>query len=355
MEATSETLLKQRAVIEFLYVEGVQNAAEIHRRLVNVYGTDTIDVSNVRRWVRKVSLSNRGEMSIRDEPRSGRPVTVTTVRNHDRVDAIIRENRRIKQWEIASMLGISKERVQEMIRDLKYRKICARWVPRQLTEEMKKKRVDMARELLNRIRKEGDQFLRNIVTGDETWVHHYDPEGKRASMEFRHPSSPRVRKFKTQSSAGKVMLTTFWDSEGIVYTEYLPKGTTVNSNRYCETLQKLKARIRRIRPNRIVFLLHHDNARPHCSHQTIEKIQRLKFELINHAPYSPDLAPSDFHLFPKMKEDLRGVRFASDEDVKNAVAEWLRKKDKEFFSTGFDKWVQRLQKCIDVAGDYVEK
>ncbi|KAL7647968.1 UNVERIFIED_CONTAM: hypothetical protein RMT77_001584 [Armadillidium vulgare] len=74
-----------------------------------------MDVGNVRRWVRKATLSNKGEMSIHDTPRSGRLITVTNDQHHARVDDIIRRNRRIKQSEIASMLAISKERVQKMI------------------------------------------------------------------------------------------------------------------------------------------------------------------------------------------------------------------------------------------------
>ena len=56
---------------------------------------------------------------------------------------------------------------------------------------------------------EGDQFPFNIVTGDKTWIHHFDPEEKRLSMQYRHTSSPRPIKFKTMPSAGKIVLAIF--------------------------------------------------------------------------------------------------------------------------------------------------
>jgi hypothetical protein len=77
----------------------------------------------------------------------------------------------------------------------------------------------------------------NIVTGDESWIHHFDPEEKRLSMEYRHTSSPRPKKFKTMPSAGKILLTVFWDSQRVYMTEFLEAGKTVNSARYIETIK----------------------------------------------------------------------------------------------------------------------
>ena len=62
---------------------------------------------------------------------------------------------------------------------LGFRKVCARWVPRMLSDEMKAERVRISRELLEGFENEGEDFLKKIITGDETWVHHYDPENKR--------------------------------------------------------------------------------------------------------------------------------------------------------------------------------
>jgi histone-lysine N-methyltransferase SETMAR len=94
--------------------------------------------------------------------------------------------------------------------------------------------------------------------------------------------------------------------------EFLTKGLTVNSYNYCATLQSLKQRICQIRPERNTFLLHHNNARPNCNAQTQDAMTGLKFTVVPHSPYSPDLAPSYFWLFPKLKEMLKGQHFSLD-------------------------------------------
>ena len=88
-------------------------------------------------------------------------------------------------------------------------------------------------------------FLDRIITGDEVWVHHYEPESKRQSMEWKHQQSPSKKQFKTQPSAGKLMFTVFWDSQIPVLEHYQERGTTINSARYSEMLtDRLKSAIR---------------------------------------------------------------------------------------------------------------
>ena len=120
---------------------------------------------------------------------------------------------------------------------LKFSKVCARWVPKELTEERKRKCLDVCSRHLACYR-EGDNFLQQIVTGDETWIQHYEPESKRQSMQWKHPSSPVAKKFKTQPLAGKLMLTIFWDSQGSILETCQERGTTVTSAMYCDMLQR---------------------------------------------------------------------------------------------------------------------
>jgi hypothetical protein len=88
-------------------------------------------------------------------------------------------------------------------------------------------------------------MLARIVTGDEFWVHHYQPEKKRASM---HPASPARKRFKVTPSSKEVMLTVFWNHEGILLTAFHPQGQTVNADSYCNILRKLRKAIQRKRP-----------------------------------------------------------------------------------------------------------
>jgi len=78
-----------------------------------------------------------------------------------------------------------------------------------------------------------------MVTMDETWLYHYDPETKQQSMEWRHSDSPRPKKFRLQKSAGKVLASIFWDEDDILLIDYLPKGQTINVEYYLSMLVQL--------------------------------------------------------------------------------------------------------------------
>lgn len=75
------------------------------------------------------------------------------------------------------------------------------------SDEMAADRVHISWALLARFRKEGEAFLKQVITGDGTWSRHYDSHNKRPSLEYRRKGSPRPKKFETQASAGKVTLT----------------------------------------------------------------------------------------------------------------------------------------------------
>ena len=89
------------------------------------------------------------------------------------------------------------------------------------------------------------------------------------------------------------------------------------------------------------------SARPHTASQTVETINHLGFEVLEHPAYSPDLAPSDYHLFGPFKNALWGRRFSTDKEVQEAVHKWLRDQPKSFFLERIRKLVDRWTKCIE--------
>jgi len=123
----------QRAVIEFLVKEEIP-AAHIHCRLQHVYGDACMGTGSVRQWVKHFK---DGNMSIQDQCHSGRPHKASMEPNKKRFDEIINEDRRVMLDAIATKLGIGHNAVQETIGSLGYRKICAPWVLRLLTEDHK--------------------------------------------------------------------------------------------------------------------------------------------------------------------------------------------------------------------------
>jgi histone-lysine N-methyltransferase SETMAR len=132
---------------------------------------------------------------------------------------------------------------------------------------MRRTRVDACRELLDWYKTDPDHFLSRIVTGDETWLHHWDPENKQESMQWKHKASPPPKKFRTQSSAGKIMATIFWDMDGVIMIDYLPPKSTVTGQYYATQLEKLRSTIKEKRRGKLSkkILLLHDNAPAHAS------------------------------------------------------------------------------------------
>lgn len=344
-----------REVIRFLTARKVPPIG-IHSQLCQVYGEGCMDIKNVRKWVREFK---QGRTNIHDEERSGRPTTAITDAMVEKIDGLVRENRRITTRELCLLVpDISKGSIQTILSDkLMFRKVCARWVPRMLTEDHKRQRMEASREFLDRYAEEGEEFLNSIVTGDETWVSHFTPETKRQSLEWRHTTSPKPRKFKQVQSARKVMATVFWYRKGVLLVDFMPRGTTINAIAYCETLTKLRRAIQNRRRGMLtkgVSLLH-DNARPHVANSTKDLLNKFGWDTVTHPPYSPDMAPSDYHLFTHLKEHMSGKRFDDDDEVKEEVQRWLEEMAADFYNAGIIKLPERLQKCIDREGDYVEK
>ena len=121
----------------------------------------------------------RGDFSTFDAPRPGRPKTVITPEIIDQIHGLIFEDRRIWAKSIAEQRGFSRERVESIIlEDLDMRKLSAKWVPKCLNADQKHRRCQSSEQLLEFFRRGPNDFLSRLVTMDETWFHHYDPETK---------------------------------------------------------------------------------------------------------------------------------------------------------------------------------
>jgi len=199
------------------------------------------------------------------------------------------------------------------------------------TEGHRLKRQASALDFLTRYSEEGDNFLSHVVTGDKTWVLYATRESK------QHPWSGgtlhhQQRKFKQTTSTRKNVCTVFWDRKGVVLVDFLPQGSTINAG----------------------GVMIHDNARPHTAAATQNLITTFGWEQFDHPPYSPDLAPSDFHLFLHLKPFLAGRQFHDDE-FKEAITTCFASQAASFYDEGIQKLVQRYDKCLYNGGNCVEK
>jgi len=133
----------------------------------------------------------------------------------------LRENHRLTVRSIAEQVNIDRETDRKILtEDLDMRTVCAKMVPKELTEEQKQRRVTNCQDLLER----QDDVLGRVITGDETWVYQYDPETKRRSAQWKTANSPRPKNIRRSKSRVKTMLMTFFDIRGIVHYEFVPTG-----------------------------------------------------------------------------------------------------------------------------------
>ena len=305
-----------RAVIKFLTKEGAK-AKEIHRRMADVYGDSSPKYSTVAKCSAEFK---RGRDSLEDDPRPGCPADVISQEMIDRVERLVLNNRRIKVAKLASECGISNGSVYTIIHEpLGMSKVSARWIPRNLNMQDLQQRVESSQELLEVYNANPEDFHTHLVTGDETWLHHWDPDTKKESMQWKRPGSPPPKKFCTQPSASKVMAMVFWDSKGIILIDYKPAGTSITGEYYANVIKQLRVAIKEKRRGKLAagVLLLHDNAPVHKSR--VAQVAIRECEQLNHPPYSPDLAPSDYYLFRNLKSHLRGTRFRDDDELKAAT------------------------------------
>lgn len=346
--------MEYRAVIRFLFLKKKTND-EINTELKDVYGESAPSLSTIKYWTAEFK---RGRTSIFDDERPGRPKEVTTPEMVNKIHGMVIDDRRVKVREIAEALGISRERVENILHEyLGMRKLAARWVPHLLSVDNKRERVATSKECLVMFNRDKKDFLRRFVTVDETWIHHNTPETKEQSKQWTAPGESKPKKAKVGLSANKVLATVFWDAHGIIHIDYLEKGKTITGVYYAELLARFDADLKRKRPHlaKKKVLFHQDNAPAHKSAISMAKLQELRYELVPHPPYSPDLAPCDYYLYPNLKKWLGGKRFGSNEEVITETEAYFEGFQKSYYLEGIKKLEDRWTKCVSLKGDYVEK
>jgi len=151
-------------------------------------------------------------------------------------------------------------------------------------------------------------------------------------------------------------LSVWWDWKGIVHYELLQSCETINSVLSCAQLDRLNEAIQKESPelaHRYGVKFHHDNARPHTSLMTQNKLTELGWEILMHPPYSPDLAPSDCHLFRALQNSLDGKKLADRDAAETHLGKFFNNKPQKFYTDGIMRLPEKWHKVIDNNGQYV--
>ena len=176
------------------------------------------------------------------------------------------------------------------------KKLSARWVPQMLTPEQKACHQQFSEENLDMPRANPENLFSRIITGDETWVHHYDPETKLESMQWKHKGSTTPKKFWVQQSSRMIMQQFFGTQK--VFFFWNSHKTTITGDTYASIMMDLRDSIKQKRRGKLsAGVLLHDNAPAHKSRTSRTAIRKCGIIELNHPPYSPSLAPSGYFHF----------------------------------------------------------
>ena len=203
---------------------------------------------------------------------------------------LILADHKLKLRKIAEELKISEGSLITILHEcLSMRKLCSKWVLCLLI--VNQNCVDDSEHYLQLFQHNKEKLLCKYVTMDETWIHHFTPESAEwTPADESHPKRP-----KTQTLAGKVLASIFWDAQGILFIDYFEKGKTINSEYYIISLMCLKEEFseKTATNEEEKSVLSPRQCTCHKSIAIMAKLPELHFKLLPHEPYSPDLTPND--------------------------------------------------------------
>ena len=271
---------------------------------------------------------------------------------------LIEEDARYTMQEIEELSGIHSLSVLKILCErLGLHKICAHWVPHLLTDEPKQSRARLASQVIEKYDKCDLRRLEEIVTGDETWIHHFQPDSKAKNKVWVSPEGDRPVIARCCKTSNRILCAIFFDLKGPFLQIPVPKVSSITGKFYRESVLTQLVDFyqkHRLRTGVCGIKLLHDNAPAHECASVQEYLKDFKLDVLDHPPYSPDLSPCDFWLFPRLKEMLAGHRFESSCGIGSAVFQCLQQITKVDYQAAFRKWVNRCKMCVEADGAYFE-
>ena len=310
---------------------------ESRENLCRTIGQGKISIRSIHAWF---SRFRNGDYKFDDKPRSGRPSELDV----DELKALLERDPRSTTRCLAEQLKCSHTTIERHLSDLGKLWKYGLWIPHELTKDQLDRRVDTCLELLTARRH--FEWLNNLVTGDEKWVLYVNHTCKR---QWLGPGETGIPTPIGELHPKKVMLRVWWRTKGVIHWELLPSGTTVTADVYCQQLKRLALCLKK-KQDKVYFL--HDNARPHVALSTKKKLTELGWTVLPHPPYSPDLAPTDYHLFRSLANHLNGQRFDNQEALAKFIGDFFANKSPDFYRDGILSLPERWRRVVDNGGSY---
>ncbi len=324
----------------------------IHDELYSVFDDQAPPYNTVAKWSK---WFREGREEIEDQPRLGRPVTETTSAHIEEIRCLIDEDPHLTIDEIEVETDMSRGTIERIISDhLKLKKITARWVPNLLTDNQWADRVRICQENLAKFQ-QGTWRLCDVVTGDESWFYHKQIGRKSSNAAWTPVGGTPPTVVRRSRFAPKTLFCIFFKTTGPVLIHHVDRGETIDHHYYIDNcLEPLIDEIRKKKPTSgtHAIKLHHDNAKPHVHKDVLTYLGSEGIKIIRQPPNSPDLAPCDFWLFDRIKQDLTDQ--IDSQSLHRAVTKIMNSLNKEDYKKTFDKWIERMQLCVNNQGNYFE-
>jgi len=332
-----------RVLLRHYWKKGL-SARAASKEICDVEGDGAVSKSMEIEWFKRF---NEGNTDVCDKPRSGRPSEV----DDEALIQMVLEEPCKSTRAMSADIGCDQSTVVRHLQLVGATKKRFREVPHELTPEQAQSRVDVCSQLLTFPFDE--RFFKRVVTCDEKWIYMRNPDTRSQWLLPGQTAEPVAKRGRFEP---KVLLCVWWNYQGVIHYELIPGGRTINSDLYSEQLQKVCQVVRERYPalvNRRRLLLQHDNARPHTSRTTRRAIQELGcIQVLPHPAYSPDLAPSDYHMFRSMSHFLRGRRFETLDGVENGIKEFFASKSPDWYRSGIEDLARRWMSVIECGGLY---
>uniref|UniRef100_A0A7I4YSU7 Histone-lysine N-methyltransferase SETMAR n=1 Tax=Haemonchus contortus TaxID=6289 RepID=A0A7I4YSU7_HAECO len=281
-----------------------------------------------RRTDRQTRALYISDENLDDDEYSGRPSAV------DNEQLRGEENPRTTLKDIGSRLSVSSRTVGTHMKKIGKSQKLDKWVPHELTQHKKDRSYELASALL--LRNRNDPFLDRIVTCDEKWILY---DNRRRSGQWLDEDQAPQHFPKPKQHGKKVMVFVRWSAAELIHHSFMNPDETVTAEKYCQEIDEMHRKLQLMSPalvNRKGPILLHDNARPHVAQLTLRKLMELGYGTLPQPPYSPDLAPTEYHFFKHLDGFLKEKCFKTQHDAAAAFDDFIASRSPDFYANGVD-------------------